>query len=444
MSEQRRSNVRWFLVFWLFILSAVSFLDRVNISVAASSIASEYHLTDIQLGWVFSAFLWGYALFQTFGGWLADRLGPRLVLTAGVVWWGIFTALTAAVSPALTGAVFFFVSVRFLLGAGEAIIFPASNQFVSRWIPTQERGFANGLIFAGVGAGAGSAPAIVTYIMVHYGWRWSFWLSSFLGLLVGIVWFLTARDTPEQHPRVNSAERLHIEAGLTSVGHPSELHPSESTTQPNTPVPDVPWSVILRSKEVRLVTLSYFCFGYVAWIFFSWFHRYLFKVRGLNLQSSAFYSTLPPLAMVACSLLGGVINDKLTKAYGKRAGRCGIAAFALFLTAILLVLGSRAASAQLASLVLAAGGGALYLAQSSYWSVTADIGGPRAGSTSGFMNMGAQLGGGVTAVLTPIIAVHFGWTYPFVFAATLSAVGAVAWLAVDPVKTLERLAETSL
>jgi len=424
MSEQSRSNVRWFLIFWLFVLSAVSFLDRVNISVAASAIASEYRLTDVQLGWVFSAFLWGYALFQTFGGWLADRLGPRRVLTTGVVWWGIFTALTAAVSPAIGGAVFFFVLVRFLLGAGEAIIFPASNQFVSRWIPTQERGFANGLIFAGVGAGAGSAPAIVTYIMVHYGWRWSFWLSALLGLLVGIVWFITARDTPEQHRRVSPSELQLIQSGRT-------------VNAPNTTRPNLPWSVILKSKEVWLVTLSYFCFGYVAWIFFSWFHRYLFKVRGLDLKSSAFYSTLPPLAMVACSLLGGVINDKLTKAYGKRFGRCGIAGFALFLTAILLVLGSQSASAQLASMVLAGGAGALYLAQSSYWSVTADIAGSRAGSTSGFMNMGAQLGGGVTAVLTPVIAQRLGWTYPFLFAAILSALGAIAWLFVDPRKNLD-------
>jgi MFS transporter, ACS family, glucarate transporter len=436
MSEQGRSNVRWFLVFWLFILSSVSFLDRVNISVAANAIANEYRLTDVQLGWVFSAFLWGYAIFQTFGGWLADRLGPRRVLTAGVVWWGVFTALTAAVSPALTGAVFFFVLVRFLLGAGEAIIFPASNQFVSRWIPTQERGIANGLIFAGVGAGAGSAPAIVTYIMVHYGWRWSFWLSALLGLLVGIVWYLTARDTPQQHPRVSASELHHIQSGQASSGPSAQLHDSGNATA-GSKSGDIPWSVILRSKEVWLVTLSYFSFGYVAWIFFSWFYRYLFKVRGLDLKSSAIYSTLPPVAMVVCSLLGGVINDKLTKAYGKRMGRCGIAAFALFLTAALLVLGSQAASAQMASFVLAGGAGALYLSQSSYWSVTADIAGSRAGSISGFMNMGAQFGGGVTAVLTPVIAVHLGWTYPFLFAATLSALGALAWLAVDPVKNLE-------
>jgi MFS transporter, ACS family, glucarate transporter len=433
MSEPRQGSVRWYLVFWLFVLSAVSFLDRVNISVAGSSIASEYHLSHIQLGWVFSSFLWGYALFQTLGGWLADRLGPRRVLTAGVLWWGMFTALTAAVSPTIVGAVFLFVLVRFLLGAGEAIIFPASNQFISRWIPSQERGLANGLIFAGVGVGAGSAPALVTYIMVHYGWRWSFWLSALIGLFVGLVWVLAARDTPEQHPTVRAPELLYIQSGR---GGGSSADPASSASL-------IPWSTILASKEVWLVTLSYFSFGYVAWIFFSWFYIYLAKVRGLDLKSSAFYSTLPPIAIVACSLLGGVINDKLSRKFGKRAGRCGIAVFALFLAAALLLIGSQAADARLASMVLAGGAGALYLAQSSYWSVTADIAGRRAGSASGFMNMGAQLGGGLTAVLTPVIAAHFGWTYSFLVAATLSALGAVAWLAVDPSQMLDRVEQSS-
>ncbi len=97
MSGEKSTRVRWLLVFWLFVLSAVSFLDRVNISIAGPSIANDFQLTDVQLGRVFSALLIGYTLFQTPGGWLADRLGPRRVLTAGVLWWGIFTALTATV-----------------------------------------------------------------------------------------------------------------------------------------------------------------------------------------------------------------------------------------------------------------------------------------------------------------------------------------------------------
>jgi len=185
----KTSRVRWFLVFWLFILSAVSYLDRVNISIAGGAIVDAYRLTDQQLGNVFSAMVAGYALFQTVGGSLADRFGARRVLAAGVVWWGIFTALTALVPARIAGALLLFIAVRFLLGAGEAVIYPAANQFVARWIPVRERGIANGWIFAGVGAGAGLTPPLITYTMIHYGWRSSFWVCAGIGLLAGAVWF---------------------------------------------------------------------------------------------------------------------------------------------------------------------------------------------------------------------------------------------------------------
>ena len=420
------SRVRWLLVFWLFLLSAISFLDRVNISIAGNSLAEEYGLSPVRLGWVFSAFLLGYALFQTPGGWLVDRLGPRRVLAGGVVWWGIFTALTASLPTKVAGAVAIFITVRFLLGAGEAIMYPSTNKFVSQWIPSQERGKANGLIFAGVGAGAGTAPALVTFIMVHYGWRASFWVSAVLGLVAGLVWYWIARDKPEEHPAVRPGELELIQenrgrlAGQTAQGV-AGAEKSGST-----------WKHILTSKSVLAVTASYFCFGYVAWIFFSWFYIYLAKVRGLDLKSSAFYSTLPPLAIVLCSLCGGLLNDALSKSHGKRIGRCGIGFAALLLAAGFMVMGSRAASPSLASIVLSGGAGALYLAQSSYWSVTADISGKVAGSVSGFMNMGAQLGGALTASLTPAIAQEYGWNASFFVAAVLSVAGGLAWLLVDP------------
>jgi MFS transporter, ACS family, glucarate transporter len=424
MSEGNSSHVRWFLVFWLFVLSGVAYLDRVNISIAGISIATAYHLTNPQLGRVFSAFLAGYALFQTPGGWLADRLGPRRVLAAGVVWWGLFTALIAIVPSGIGTPLFFFIAARFLLGVGEAVIYPASNQFVSRWIPMQERGIANGLIFAGVGAGAGLSPPLITYIMVHYGWRSSFWVCAIIGFAVGAVWFLTARDTPDRHPRVSAGELEIIRAGLTiQTGNAAK---KELT----------PWAKILKSREVWAVTFSYFCYGYVAWIFFSWFYIYLAQVRGLNLKASAFYAMLPFLAMAACSPLGGAINDRLTKLRGPRAGRCILAAFAIVTAGIFLALGSQVESARLASVVLAGGAGALYLSQSSFWSVTADIAGRSSGSVSGFMNTGNQIGGFTTSLLTPIIAERFGWTASFLVAAALCVLGAAAWLLVDPRRIL--------
>ena len=348
MNGPRASRVRWFLIFWLFILSAVSYLDRVNISIAGGSIAETYHLSDVQLGKIFSAFLVGYALFQTIGGRLADRFGPRRVLAGGVAWWGIFTALTALVPANIAGALLAFIAVRFFLGAGEAVIYPSANQFIARWIPTSERGIANGWIFAGVGAGAGFTPLIITYIMIHHGWRTSFWICSIIGFAAGAVWFVMARDTPAEHGGVSASELTFIHSGLEQAGTKDDAKPL------------VPWRRVLESKEVWAVTLSYFCYGYVAWIFFSWFYRYLAKVRGLDLKASAFYTMLPFLAMLVCCLLGGAINDRLTRRLGLRVGRCGLAAFAIAAAGGFIAFGSQVQSARLASVVLAGGAGALY------------------------------------------------------------------------------------
>jgi ACS family glucarate transporter-like MFS transporter len=315
------------------------------------------------------------------------------------------------------------ILIRFLLGAGEAIIYPASNQFVARWIPTQERGIANGLIFGGVGVGSGLTPWLVTYVMVHHGWRWSFCICALIGIVAGSVWFLVSRDKPEQHPFVSAAELANIRAGLT-------LNDGQAANKV------VPWGTILQSPQLWALTLGYFCYGYVAWIFFGWFYIYLARVRGLNLKASAFYATLPFVAMAISCPLGGLISDWLTRKVGRRAGRCGIAVFGIALAGIFLAFGSNVASARLASVILAGGAGALYLSQSSFWSVSADIGGVFSGSISGFMNMGAQLGGAVTTSLTPAIAARFGWTASFLVAALLALLGALAWLLVNPKRSL--------
>lgn len=423
MATERRSRMRWVLIIWFFVLSAVAYLDRVNISIAGSSIAFEYHLSNVELGYVFSSFLIGYAIFQTPGGRLADWLGPRRVITIAVVWWGIFTALTASVPVGVVGALAALIAVRFLLGAGEAIMYPASNQFVARWIPTQERGIANGWIFAGVGAGAGVTPPLITYVMLHHGWRWSFWMSACIGIAAGCVWYIIARDRPEEHRRVSPSELAHIKAGLTL------RRPASAREQ-------VPWGKIFRSKEVISVTLSYFTYGYAAWIFFSWFFIYLAKVRGLNLKSSAEYAMLPFLAMAAGSIIGGLISDRLMRSFNKRVGRCVFSFAAMILAAVFIACGAFVQSALAASVLLAAGVGALYLSQSSYFSVSADIAGPSSGSVSGFINTGGQVGGAVTASLTPLIAAHYGWTTSFLVAAALCVLGGIAWLAVNPERSL--------
>ena len=427
MPSEKTTRVRWFLVFLLFVLSAVSYLDRVNFSIAGGAIADAYHLSQVQLGAVITAMLAGYALFQTVGGRLADRFGARSVLTFGVLWWGIFTALTALVPVHIRGALYAFVAVRFLLGAGEAVIYPGANQFIARWIPFRERGIANGWIFAGVGAGAGLTPPLITYFMLQHGWRSSFWVCAIVGLFAGAVWFLAARDTPAQHSLVSASELSKIRDGIALESERESL---------SARVKLLPWRKVIESKDVLALTASYFCYGYVAWIFFSWFFIYLSKVRGLNLKASAIYSMLPFIAMSLGCLLGGIINDRLTRTHGSRLGRCGVATVALMIAGVFIAFGARAQNTQMASVILAGGAGALYLSQSSFWSVTVDIAGVSSGSVSGFMNMGNQIGAAITASLTPWIATRYGWTASFLVAAALCVVGALSWLMVDPSKTL--------
>jgi MFS transporter, ACS family, glucarate transporter len=423
MNTQPTSRVRWFLIFWLFILSAVAYLDRVNLSIAGAKLTEEFAITNVQLGLVFSAFLLGYAMFQAPAGWLADRFGPRRVLTGGVIWWGVFSALMAAVSHGIARVLIVLLVLRFLLGAGEAIIYPASNQFVARWIPRQERGKANGFIFAGVGIGAGVTPPFISYLMLHYGWRSSFLMSALIGLAAGAVWYLAARDTPEAHPAVSPDELAFIQKGIAG----DKLTGSSGLLS---------WSTILSSRNVWILSFAYFCFGYVAWVFFSWFFLYLARVRGLDLKSSAYYSTLPFLAMAVGSPLGGAISDALTKRFGPRFGRCSIAVLGFVLTAVFILLGSAVKDAHVASFVLAGGAGSLYLSQSAFWAVSADLGGKSSGSLSGFMNMANQIGGMITVSLTPFIADRFGWGAGFTVAAAAAALGALAWLLVDPARSL--------
>jgi MFS transporter, ACS family, glucarate transporter len=420
MSNPLTGRLRWVLIFWIFTISAIAYLDRVNISIAARAIATEFHLTDIQLGGIFSAFVLGYAFGQAPAGWLADRIGPRLILLLGAVWWAIFTSLITALSPNLGSLFWMIVAIRFSLGAGEAVVYPASNCIVASWIPSSERGIANGIIFSGVGLGSGITSPLITFLMINYGWRAAFWCSAALGLAAGAVWYFVARNAPQQHPWIRPQELETIESGVTDVSvgakHEGKL----------------PWKEILTNRDVLIITFSYFTYGYAAYIFFSWFFIYLNEVRHLNLRQSSLYTMLPFLAMTIGSLTGGWISDRLTKAYGKRAGRCGIAVFGIGFAAVFIALGTQVQSAPLASLVLAGGAGALYLSQSSFWSTTADIGGSSAGSVSGFMNAGGQLGGAITVSLTPAIAHHSGWTTSFLVAAALCACGSLAWLLVQP------------
>lgn len=417
--------MRFLLVLWVLVLSTIAFLDRTNISIAGVQIGKEFGIDNSRLGWIFSAFLIGYASFQIPGGVILRRFGPRRVLTFFVLSWGVFTVLTALVPPGMRGSLWVLFLVRVLLGASSAVMYPSANQFVERWFPTHERGKANGIVFGGVGLGSAIAPPLLTSIILLYGWHDAFWFCALVGTLAAAVWYVIGRDAPEQHPWISSEELAMIASGR---GDGPKTTPAASGQKKAS----VPWKEIFTSKEVLGLMASYFSYGYISWIFFSWFYIYLAQVRGLSLKTSAFYSIFPFIAMTVGSIIGGVSSDWLARHVSARVGRCLLPAIALLMTGVLLLVGSRAQDAITATAVLACGAGSLYVSQSCFFSVAADFAGEFAGVVSSTVNMSCQVGAAVTASLTPLIAAHFGWEASFLAATVLATLGASAWLIVNP------------
>jgi len=420
-------RIRYLLIMLIFVVSAVVYIDRSNISIAGTYLAQDYQISKIQLGWVFSAFLLGYAAFQIPAGWVVGKLGPRRTMTFGLIWWSALSVCTALVPPTMSGALWVLIAVRFILGLGEAVAYPSANQFIAAWFPSHERGKANGWVFGGVGFGSGTAPPLVAFIIYNWGWHSVFYVSAGIGLVIAAIWYKVARDTPAEHPKVTAEERAHIMADM-----PLKVEGV---------MPAVPWSRIFTSVDVWGATIAYIAFCYVAFIFHTWFFIYLKDGRGLDLKSSALFGTLPFIAMVVGSLGGGVISDWLVKHRGQYVGRSLWGAVTLLGTGIFLIIGSQAQDTTLAVVVLAGGAGVCYLGQATYWALAADYGGPYTGVISGLINMAGQIAGAVTASLTPLLAQWYGWEYAFYVAAGICFVCMFPWFLVNPNRRLQVPAE---
>jgi ACS family glucarate transporter-like MFS transporter len=415
-------KVRYLLIILIFFVSAVVYIDRSNISIAGTYLAADYGIDKVQLGWVFSAFLLGYAAFQIPAGWVVGKLGPRKTLTFGLIWWSVLSVATALVPSNMAHSLWVLIAVRFVLGLGEAVAYPSSNQFIAAWFPVHERGKANGWVFGGVGLGSGTAPPLVAFIVYNWGWHAVFYASALIGLAMAGIWYRAARDTPDQHPAVTDEEKAHIAADM----------PLKITGK----MPAVPWLRIFTSADVWGCAIAYVAFCYVAFIFHTWFFIYLKDARGLDLKSSALFATLPFIAMVVGSLGGGVISDWLVKHRGQYVGRSLWGAGTLLVTGIFLIIGSKAQDTTLAVLVLALGAGVCYLGQATYWAVAADYGGPYTGIISGLINMAGQIAGATTATATPWFAVHYGWEIAFYVAAGICFVCMFPWFIVNPNRRL--------
>ena len=395
----------------------ITYMDRVNIASAVPVIQRDMGFSMVTIGWIFASFRWGYAFFQIPGGWLGDRIGGRRALAFVVVWWSIFTSLTAFAWNATSMGVF-----RFLFGMGEAGAFPIATRSLSRWMLPTERGFAQGITHAASRLGAALTPALVVMMMIRFGWRTPFFVFGLIGLGWSAVWYWYYRDTPAEHSRINVTERELIEE---SIGvRPAKAHA-------------VPWRLILRSPSLWTLSLMYFCYGYSIDVYLDWFPKYLNEHRGFNLTQMGLYASLPLLAGAAGDLLGGSISDRCAKRFGNlKVARRAVALAGFLLAAVFILpatLTQNSTASVLYSCVAVFG---LEVTVGVSWAIPLDIGGDYAGSIASVMNTFGNLGSAVSPVLLAYLVGMYGWNTPFLVCSSLCIAGALLALGINAEKKI--------
>ena len=414
------SAVRWRIVALLAALSLVSYALRTNISIAAALMRQDLRLTDIQIGQVFAAFMLGYALFQVPAGVLGDRFGSRLVLTVSAAMWGLATLMTGALPGSIGGpaaAIAILFVVRFLLGVAEAATYPVAAATVGLWMAPSERAFANALVIAGMALGSAVIPPLMSRTMVVSGWRVSFYVTSVLGFAMAALWWWYARDDPSRHPAVNEQERRIIEEGRAS----------QDAAAARTRARLMHWP-LLRSRNMLLISASYFLDSYILFIFVFWFYLYLIDERGFSILKGGVYSSLPWIAALVIVPAGGRFCDALSGRFGRRIGRRAVAMIGLLVSALLIALGARSPDPMVAIAALSVSVGFLMATEGSFWSSATDISGAHAGTAGGIMNTAGNLGGVVSTALVPVLVARFGWMFALASGSVLGVLAALLWL----------------
>ncbi len=408
---------RHVLVVATFLLSLLLYVDRVCISTAKQPIIDDLGLTDTEFGWILSVFAFGYALAQTPSGALADRLGPRLILTSVVTIWSIFTGLTAAAWNFVS-----MLAVRILFGVGEAGAFPGMARAVYSWIPVQERGLVKGINFSASRIGAAVTMPLLPMMIQALGWRQSFFALMLVGFGWAAVWWFWFRDEPEQHPTISRAERDYILANRQAAFAGPEAH-----------VEGLPLSTILSSLNMWLMMSQYFASNFTAFFCLSWLFPYIQQTFNLAFTEAGFYAMLPLLGGAVGNVFSGWLVDSIYSAGHKTASRRlpAIFGFALASAGLVLSVGQAEVASAVAWLTIAVFGIDMIL--SPAWSFCIDIGGPHAGKVSGTMNMAGNLGSAVVALAFPYLLEWTGSAETFFYVgAALNAFGILCWLAVKP------------
>ncbi len=418
---RRSVPTRWRVFSVLFLLSFLSYLMRQNIHVAGEFMMPELGISEIQMGWIYAAFIWGYALCQLPGGVLGKLLGPRVALTGAGLIWVLTTALTGwlpgQVFSSGLGIIASLMAVRFMVGVAHAPIYPIQAAVVERWFPVGHWALPNAVGSTGLTLGAALAQPLVAFVMVYWGWRTSFYVFIPLGLALFWLWWWYATDDPADHPGMSSGELAEIQAGRDA------LTPQIGFSA---------WKQLIRNRNTLLLTAAYFAENCIFYLFFTWFFHYLVSELGFSILETGFLASLPWLCGAVMASVGGYTCDTLCARLGPRLG-CRIPAITgLIAAGIFLYLGLYSSSPYVAVALLSLCFASTQLTEGAYWSAQTYVAGPYTAPACGVMNTGGNLAGIVVAPLMPFLADHIGWVAALSSGTVMAFVGATLWLFIRP------------
>ena len=308
---------RYLVYAGIFVMMALCYVDRINLSVAAKSIATTYGLSPVDLGFIFSSFLWTYLIFLVPLGMAVDRWGARSVTAGSLCIWSVAGALTGF-ATSYSGL---FAS-RLALGIGEAASYPAGGRVIRQWAPESERGIAAAILNSGAYAGLAMGAPVVGWLVYEFGWRASFYATGAGGLLLSLLWYAFYRK-PELASWLSTAERAHIVAGRGS-GVPHAAGGGIGS--------------LLRSPSMWGLALTQGCAGYTLYLFMTWLPSYLATTRGMDVMRTGAFSAVPYAAAVPLGLLLGVVSDRFLRRSGTAGGqRRRLVAAALLVSSVILL-----------------------------------------------------------------------------------------------------------
>ena len=400
----------------LVLISVVTFLDRINITMASQDIMTELGLSESQWGWVLSVFTISYGLMQVPLGVWGDKRGYRLVLALIVLWWSLFTGLTG-----LAWSFGSLLVIRFMFGIGEAGSYPCMTGVVVKWYKQHETSTAQGYIWAASRMGGALTPFIVLPVLTLLGWHWAFYLLAALGVVWAAGWYFWFRDKPAEVKGISDEELATL---------PESIKKSEEKVA-------IPWRKMMQNRQFWLILAMYFFYAWGSWFFFSWFPRFMEVGRGFDKSELTYVIAIPFVMSMVGNIAGGYLSSKLSLKYGLKVGRRLLGVGGLAVSALFMFLAAFIPGKMEVFVFLSLAFGVIDLMLPSAWAICSDIGGRYSGAVSGAMNTAGNIGGFVCATAFGyLIEATDNYNVPLFVITAMLVISAMLFLSINPTKKL--------